>query len=94
MTSGNLSEEPIVCDNDEALARLGGIADLFLLHDRDIVTRWRRLDRAGHRGTAGRVCAARAATCRRPIAVATPFDAPCWRAARSSRTRSASGRGR
>jgi hydrogenase maturation protein HypF len=39
MTSGNLSDEPIAFDNAEAIRRLGGIADLFLLHDRDIVTR-------------------------------------------------------
>jgi hydrogenase maturation protein HypF len=39
MTSGNLSEEPIAIDNDEALARLGNIADAFLLHDRDIYLR-------------------------------------------------------
>ncbi|MEO7030076.1 MAG: carbamoyltransferase HypF [Acidobacteriaceae bacterium] len=39
MTSGNLSEEPIVIANDEALARLDGIADWFLLHNRDIATR-------------------------------------------------------
>jgi len=36
MTSGNLSEEPIAKDNDEALKRLSGIADCFLLHNRDI----------------------------------------------------------
>ncbi|MBU0481399.1 MAG: carbamoyltransferase HypF [Proteobacteria bacterium] len=39
MTSGNLSEEPICIDNDEALARLGGIVDGFLLHNRDILIR-------------------------------------------------------
>lgn len=35
-TSGNLSGEPICTDNDEALARLGRIADLFVMHDRPI----------------------------------------------------------
>lgn len=40
MTSGNLSEEPIAKDNDEALARLSGIADAFLLHNRDIYARY------------------------------------------------------
>jgi hydrogenase maturation protein HypF len=39
MTSGNLAEEPLASTNDDALARLGGLADLFLLHDRDIATR-------------------------------------------------------
>jgi hydrogenase maturation protein HypF len=39
MTSGNLSEEPIVVDNDEALRRLSGIADAFLVHNRDIFMR-------------------------------------------------------
>ncbi len=39
MTSGNVSEEPIAYTNTEALERLGDIADLFLIHDRDIVTR-------------------------------------------------------
>jgi hydrogenase maturation protein HypF len=39
MTSGNLSEEPIVRDNDEAIRRLSGIADGFLVHDRDIFMR-------------------------------------------------------
>ena len=40
MTSGNLSDEPIAIRNEEALARLGGIADGFLLHDREIVARY------------------------------------------------------
>jgi hydrogenase maturation protein HypF len=39
MTSANVAEQPIVYRNDEAVARLGGIADLLLVHDRDIVTR-------------------------------------------------------
>jgi len=36
-TSGNLGEEPICWEDEDALARLGGIADGFLLHDRPIV---------------------------------------------------------
>ncbi len=40
MTSGNLSEEPIAKDNNEALKRLRGIADYFLLHNRDIYARY------------------------------------------------------
>ena len=39
MTSGNLSEEPIVTSNEEALDRLRPLADWFLLHDRDIYMR-------------------------------------------------------
>jgi hydrogenase maturation protein HypF len=39
MTSGNLSEEPIVTDNNEAVEKLSDIADFFLLHNRDIYMR-------------------------------------------------------
>ncbi len=40
MTSGNLSEEPIARDNDEAVRRLSGIVDYFLVHNRDIYARY------------------------------------------------------
>ncbi len=36
MTSGNLSEEPICTENDDARQRLNKLADAFLMHDRDI----------------------------------------------------------
>ncbi|MEG2007613.1 MAG: carbamoyltransferase HypF [Oscillospiraceae bacterium] len=39
MTSANLSDTPIMFKNEEALSELQGIADGFLLHDRDIQTR-------------------------------------------------------
>ena len=39
MTSGNMSSEPIALGNREALRRLAGIADIFLLHNRDILIR-------------------------------------------------------
>jgi len=39
LTSGNQSDEPQCIDNDDARQRLAGIADAFLLHDREIVNR-------------------------------------------------------
>ena len=39
MTSANLSEEPIVIDNEDARQRLQSIADGFLMHNRDILIR-------------------------------------------------------
>ena len=50
LTSGNLSDEPQCIDNAEARSRLGGIAEYFLLHDRDIA---RRVDDSVVRVTAG-----------------------------------------
>jgi hydrogenase maturation protein HypF len=39
MTSGNLSDEPIAIGNAEARLRLGTLADAFLMHDREILSR-------------------------------------------------------
>lgn len=40
MTSGNITEEPIAMENEEALERLKGIADSFVLHNRGIYSRY------------------------------------------------------
>jgi len=39
MTSGNISEEPIAIDIDDAVRRLGDVADFYLDHDREILSR-------------------------------------------------------
>jgi len=39
MTSGNITDEPVCHENEDAVERLSGIADLFLLHDRGIYIR-------------------------------------------------------
>ncbi|MDD5064550.1 MAG: carbamoyltransferase HypF [Phycisphaerae bacterium] len=36
MTSGNMSDEPLICKNEQALKKLGNVADAFLMHDREI----------------------------------------------------------
>lgn len=41
MTSANIADEPLICDNDRAATELAGIADLFLMHNRPI---YRQID--------------------------------------------------
>jgi hydrogenase maturation protein HypF len=73
MTSANLSEEPIAIDNEEARARLGGIADAFLMHDREILQRCDDSVAAVVDGAPQLVRRARGFV---PMGVALPFDAP------------------
>ena len=40
MTSGNISEEPIASDNKEAIEKLSFICDYFLIHNRDIYSKY------------------------------------------------------
>jgi hydrogenase maturation protein HypF len=67
-TSGNLSDEPIVIDEREALMRLGGIADQFLVHDRPIL---RPLDDSITRVVAGRPQILRRARGYAPLPIVT-----------------------
>ncbi len=75
MTSGNLSEEPIAFRDEEALRRLGAVADLFLVHDREIET---RADDSVARLVAGRPVVLRRSRgfVPRPVAVRRPFARP------------------
>ena len=72
MTSGNLSEEPIARDNDEALRRLSGIADYFLIHNRDIYSRYDDSVAIVERGTSQLIRRARSFA---PYPVHLPFSA-------------------
>jgi len=72
MTSGNLSEEPIAKDNDEALRRLRGIADYFLLHNRDIYARY---DDSVYLVEGGEPRAIRRARGYAPYPISLPFKA-------------------
>jgi hydrogenase maturation protein HypF len=73
MTSANLSEEPIAIDNEEALTRLGGIADAFLMHDREILQRCDDSVAAVVDGMPQLVRRARGFV---PLGVELPFDVP------------------
>ena len=75
MTSGNLSDEPIVTEDADAVTRLHGIADRFLVHDRAIDA---RADDSVARVIAGRSVVLRRARGHVPrgIAVHRPFQQP------------------
>jgi hydrogenase maturation protein HypF len=73
MTSGNRSDEPIAVEDEGARARLEGIADAFLIHDRAIHT---RLDDSVVRVVAGTAQSVRRARGYVPAAIPLPFDGP------------------
>jgi hydrogenase maturation protein HypF len=75
MTSGNIADEPIAYTDEEALGRLEGVADLFLLHNREIVT---RCDDSVARVIAGRPVVLRRSRgyVPRPIALKHPVAQP------------------
>ncbi len=72
-TSGNLSDEPICTDEREALMRLEGIADLFLVHNRPI---HRHVDDSILRVIAGREQVLRRARGFAPLPVPLAPDGP------------------
>jgi hydrogenase maturation protein HypF len=73
MTSGNFSEEPIATQNEEALQRLGSLADAFLLHDRAIHI---RCDDSVVRPLETHILPLRRSRGYAPYPVPLPFDAP------------------
>lgn len=72
-TSGNLSDEPICTDEHEALQRLRGLADLFLVHNRPIV---RHVDDSIARVQLGRELVLRRARGYAPLPVLLDESAP------------------
>ncbi|MFZ6654636.1 carbamoyltransferase HypF [Undibacterium sp. TJN19] len=69
MTSGNLSGEPQITDNTEAILGLGKIADLIVCHNRDIAN---RIDDSVVRCTAGKARVLRRARGYAPRSIALP----------------------
>jgi hydrogenase maturation protein HypF len=69
-TSCNLTDEPIVKDNDEALKTLGKLTDAVLLHNREIA---RRCDDSVVRVIGGRVVPIRRSRGYAPLPVLLPF---------------------
>lgn len=72
-TSGNLSDEPMCTDEHEALARLAGIADAFLVHNRPIT---RPIDDAIARVVLGREMILRRARGYAPLPVSITHTVP------------------
>ncbi len=72
-TSGNISDEPICIDEQEALQRLHGIADLFLVHNRPIL---RHADDSIVRLIAGREMVMRRARGYAPLPIRLPSAPP------------------
>jgi hydrogenase maturation protein HypF len=72
-TSGNISGEPVLTDNAVAEARLGGIADAFLHHDRPII---RPADDPVYRVIAGKPRPIRLGRGNAPIEIDLPFALP------------------
>ena len=73
LTSGNVSDEPIAYEDEDARARLTQIADLFLLHDRPIET---RTDDSVTRVVEGRPLFLRRSRGYVPASVPLPLDCP------------------
>jgi hydrogenase maturation protein HypF len=73
MTSGNISDEPVAFEDSDALQRLAGIADYFLLHDRPIHI---RSDDSVIRVFQGRPLFYRRARGYAPRAITLPFAVP------------------
>jgi hydrogenase maturation protein HypF len=73
VTSGNLAEEPMCIDERHVVDVLGGIADVFLVHDRPIV---RAVDDSVVRVVAGRELVLRRARGYAPLPVPLPAVAP------------------
>ena len=72
LTSGNLSDEPLATDDADAAERLAGLADSFLVHDREIRARY---DDSVTRVVAGRESMVRRARGYAPDALGLPIPA-------------------